>query len=512
MFNSLNKLFQQLLRFKSDFQRLFFQNEYNTLGGGSSNKGIITLTTILLFTLLALSFAIGSLERLAARMDNPFTNWVNMPVDYAYKEKIPDLKAYFDIEANRDSFLIKNYSPYSSFPMSFVKSDRTSSMVAFGRTIEPEDDLTKVILQIDEDEEGLSSEDFCGIIVTKRLLNTLGYDNPDNQKKILVGFPKDGDEDGFFNVYLDIIAIVDELPDKTDFACHPRLYNINLKPFDKTGFIQTEGTANSYSFYFLADDAIKEEVEKVIKEQFPDLNKLKEVPFVINEQENWHQYEVIFNQLHTMNEHEEIFQQLQTSLKDLSTTQFFIPTDCKPSIEYLERPHRIAFNFQELIRVRNFKNFLKERFDIEISMAQVESKENFALVSRLTFIISVVLFFFGTASIVFFVDSLLKTHLQKVKTNLGTFKAFGLDNNFLVSTYLKIILVFLSIASVTAFLLSTLVIIAEEFLMKESYFNLFNGWVLLAIVVLFIISLLQSRQTIRRILTHTPGDLIYNRV
>lgn len=516
MFDFLSHFFQKLLRFRSDFQNLFFRNEYQTLCGSldkkgkRSNKKLLTLAGILLLTFLALSFAIGSLEQLSTRMNNPFTNWVNLSVDRGYQEALPLMKLHFDEKSNRDSFFIKNYSPYSPFPMKFIRDDNQEIFTAFGRTVEPEDDLTKKILGQPSNGAGLAESDFCGLIVTEKLLEELNYNAPMQQQKILVAFPNDGKDDGYINVYIDIVAIVKELPDKAKFACHPRLYNINLKPFYETDFIETR--KDSYSFEFLAEKPIAEAAQKAIENRHKNLNKLKETPININNFEKWQLYEAFFEDLHSIAYFSNLFDSLQTDLKGVAKTQFYIPTDCQPKFEDLENPNRVAFNFGKLIKVRDFKDYLKENFDMEISMAQVESKENFALVSRLTFIISVVLFFFGTASIVFFVDSLLKTHLQKVKMNLGTFKAFGLDNQFLVTTYLKIIFVFLSIATFVALVIVGCLVGIEETIFEESHFNLFNGWVLLAIVLLFAISLLQSWRTIRQILTNTPGDLIYNRV
>jgi hypothetical protein len=64
---------------------------------------------------------------------------------------------------------------------------------------------------------------------------------------------------------------------------------------------------------------------------------------------------------------------------------------------------------------------------------------------------------FAASNIVFFVNNLLRTHLFEVRSNLGTFQAFGLSNHFLVRIYLKIIFAFLTISALAAFLLSIIV-------------------------------------------------------
>jgi len=174
--------------------------------------------------------------------------------------------------------------------------------------------------------------------------------------------------------------------------------------------------------------------------------------------------------------------------------------------------HYLAFNFERLDDIRKFKDDIKENHNIDIDMSQVEAKENFALVSRLTFVISLVLLAFGVLSIILFVNNLLKTHLFKVRSNLGTFKAFGLSNRFLNTIYLKIIFSFLLVSIFVAFLASIIVDRVEWlFIGDESRFNIFSWWILAALVGLVVISLFISSKTIKKILGDTPGNLIYER-
>ena len=102
--------------------------------------------------------------------------------------------------------------------------------------------------------------------------------------------------------------------------------------------------------------------------------------------------------------------------------------------------------------------------------------------------------------------------LFEVRSNLGTFQAFGLSNRFLVNTYLKIIFSFLLLSIGLAFILAAIVDRLEQYWMgNESRFDLFNVVILAAIAVLVLISLLLSNRTIKRILGDTPGNLIYER-
>jgi len=46
---------------------------------------------------------------------------------------------------------------------------------------------------------------------------------------------------------------------------------------------------------------------------------------------------------------------------------------------------------------------------------------------------------------------------------------------------------------------------------KEKYFELFDSWTLIAVILILTISLIVITNTARTILKKTPGDLIYNR-
>ena len=179
----------------------------------------------------------------------------------------------------------------------------------------------------------------------------------------------------------------------------------------------------------------------------------------------------------------------------------------------LANPHYLAFNFNKLDKVRDFNEFLKTdpRFGMEISMDQVEAKENFALVSRLTGLIAIILLGFSILSIVFYINSLLTTHLEGIKNNLGTLKAFGLNNKFLISVYIKIIILFIIISIIIGYLISFGIKMLEVGFSKIPVIDLFDYRIFITMIVILLFSSYISFISIRKILLKTPGDLIYNR-
>ena len=88
---------------------------------------------------------------------------------------------------------------------------------------------------------------------------------------------------------------------------------------------------------------------------------------------------------------------------------------------------------------------------IELDDAKVKEKENYLFLSKVTNIISTLLVIFSTLSVCLFIFNLLKSHLSKVKMNIGTFKAIGLTDKESRSIYFKIIILFLSASAIISF-------------------------------------------------------------
>ncbi len=103
--------------------------------------------------------------------------------------------------------------------------------------------------------------------------------------------------------------------------------------------------------------------------------------------------------------------------------------------------------------------------------------------------------------------------------NLGTYKAFGLSDKESVSIYLGIMLRFIMIGLLSSLLVSVIIgnIIGLWFGSilniedQVEYFRLFAGQTYFLIFIIIIVTVVTSYVNINRILSKTPGDLIYNR-
>ena len=504
------KQIKNILSGKTDFEKLFFTNEYQTLAG-KSNQGIATLILIMLVTLLSLGFAIGGLKYLGERMDNPYTNWVNLPVTPSVDKVVGRIKENFAQQQTLDSFNLKNLEEYDIFFIKFIGEDKKIYNNSRCRTFDPNSDILRKILsktdqnvieglQLDEKgSETLPSQ--CGLIVTEKFMKILQYDYK-TTKKLPVAY----DEKRNITIYLDIFSVVKELPDFCDYACTNLMYKLLTSSKTDTGFMDNnDGEKNIFSI--ISANGKEEEVTAEIKKIVGDtlVNKVSKEAFEIDTKKSSYKYDVILSNFFSADTISSFATKVCSKLNGLAYTKW----ECNSNAEGLDHPSYLSFNFIKLDKVRALNNYLKQNYAVELSMTQVEAKENFALVSKLTYFIIVVLFGFSITSIVYYVDSLLKTHLEKVKTNLGTFKAFGLSNKALITNYLKIIFGFLLISTLVSYLLA---IIGSLFCkLLNIPMLLFDYRIFLAIFVLFAISLYKSRQSIQKILAKTPGDLIYNR-
>ncbi len=184
--------------------------------------------------------------------------------------------------------------------------------------------------------------------------------------------------------------------------------------------------------------------------------------------------------------------------------------------------HLLSVYFKDLNNIREFKDYLKLEHDMEIDMSLIEAKENYNFISRLTRIISVILIAFSIFSLSLFTSNVFVRHVEKIGMNLGTFKAFGLNNTVLKKIYLLLIFALLVAAIilslVTAWILGELGIINLVLAMldytlesNQDFFNLASYWTLL--FVIFILGALFAflNKMTNRQLKKTPGDLIYGR-
>ncbi len=496
----INKIFG----LDTDFKQIFFRNEFDTLKGKAS-RGIYALALILFFTLAALSFAIGGYKYLSKRMSNPFTNWVNLRMTRSVDEQKDNIVEMYGSSSAREAFGLKKINTYQLYYAPFIDANLVKRDIK-GSTID--DNSEELLTEILRKDNLLRTNDLTAerkdaqkvkLIVTEKFLQDLSL--PLSTEYVTLDLSDDDDPPvGKKWVELPIEHVVKALPNLIDFIAAVDVYQLYNSQYN------SEGNSNTLRIISpLSEEQILDYVEKS-----DALYSVKSSTLGFTGKSRQQLHRLTLKNFIDDDAKNRVIEDLNKATSTQSRRHYY-PDDFDSRSSFF--PTDLAFIFANTKNVRSFSDSLRSTNNVEIDMSQIESKENFALVSRLTRFVSFALFILSLLSIIFFIDSILKTHLEKSKTNLGTFKAFGLDNKFLTGIYLKIIINFLMLALGLALLLVGIIVAVEQMINgTQSLLDLFNPLILVAILSLVIFVYLYSKKTIDKILSHTPGDLIYRRV
>ena len=111
--------------------------------------------------------------------------------------------------------------------------------------------------------------------------------------------------------------------------------------------------------------------------------------------------------------------------------------------------------------------------------------------------------------------NMLQNYFQKVKRNIGTFKAFGMNGRELISVYILLLIMIVFAAVIIALLLTwTLQVLLPLFGIEKDGFNYLSLWhstTYVATIVIFLATVCTVVIVMTRLLSQTPGDLIYDR-
>jgi hypothetical protein len=180
----------------------------------------------------------------------------------------------------------------------------------------------------------------------------------------------------------------------------------------------------------------------------------------------------------------------------------------------------ITINFRDLDYVKTFSHVFKQRTEIELQLEKVQSLENYNFVTIMTNTIAYILMFFSFLSINIYIANLVYNHLNKIKTNLGTFKAFGIE---IKSFYNIMVFVFIFISELIALVIGSIFgylggikwllrILAGLKIEDGFMFFFIHDWdTALLLVAMLFLSFLTSYLVINHIFSFSPGDLVYNR-
>jgi hypothetical protein len=188
--------------------------------------------------------------------------------------------------------------------------------------------------------------------------------------------------------------------------------------------------------------------------------------------------------------------------------------DAPPTIDYIS----IAFKGgrEGLDSVRVFQAYLLKEHQLKIDMGDIEAAENFRLLEGLISGLSLLLMVFSAIAVILFVSNVVTSYLDRQKRSIGTLKAFGLTDNFIIRLFVGIsttlILSGFLLGALLSYLLGSgisLFVELGEGAEQLEFVQWPFPWLFLGFVVLP--AGLISGILYVRLLGKTPGDLVYER-
>jgi ABC-type lipoprotein export system ATPase subunit len=511
-----------------DFKHLFYRNETKELLG-KKNRHFWLIVVILFFTFLAIGFSNGSLNYLKDKMEDPFVRSISASIPTTNRNAFRSIDLY-----NADSLqqkyhydTIVGYNKWTTFFQGDLPESPTRGID--GRSIPFNDPLVATIIDADINNSvgnAFISENDISIVVTRNFIEKL-----ECSKEPTFVFRKTRDGRA---IPIPIRAIVDKLPgDKIDFMATQYFYCNSNSLGDKFLFDD-----NKKLYAYMVVDSMKAEEFRLASEAFfarnweegglLEVNSIDVYPFqfsykpVLCLQVSFNYSEDIsieqIDELYAQYRQSEEIKKFTTSNKvaDNDFIQAYYPNQ---ENRISRRYDYISVNFNDLSRVDEFAEKFAEDSEIKLEMSKIEQMKNYNFVSKLTGIMSVILIGFSVLMINIFLSNILSTHLNNIKKNIGTFKAFGID---IKRIYIGMMYIFVLMPLILALFFAAIFgylgsvyfiidILSPFPVEKDLYFDLFNRYTLISIVVMAIVNYYAFSVIIDRIFKQTPGDLIYDR-
>lgn len=518
----------------TDYFKLFVKREGKVVLG-KRYSSLWLLCSVLTATFLAIAFSNASLDYLSYKMNDPFINWVDIPNNYGSSNMV-GFEAALHSEENKALYHYRNHQTDKYWFQLYATADMQGSTNLdqrfFGDISTP---LVKAIL--DETNvvdkcciaDSLLDNTSFGVIVTEdALVNKLRYEaipsylyckmHTDYSAK---DYGADVNEDEMALIPVPVLAVVKQLPSNMDLIGTKFFYQQNL---DHAFNLCNPSYFNSL-IYFVPEKIDAKEFEADLKSiveskarQTGWPNADKPMPRMVNYQAGSfvsyiYDYEDDFT-LEDFAINKQINDEVLAKYGEEGVTRVY-------NYEVSENPMQdsdnyISIHFNDLDKISEFSEFAKVQYEIDIEMSQINAKENFNEVSIMANILSWTMIVFAIVCIILFIVNLLQSYFQKVKRNLGTFKAFGISNYELIMVYVLIMMATICASIVISLALAWFI---QEFLsivgiQKDGMFDYLALWsskTLWSVMVIILASVYTVYTVMKNLLKDTPGDLIYDR-
>jgi len=537
---------------KANFKTLFYKRELSALIGKKAGN-LFVISLIFLFTFLAIGFANGSLDYLNKKLNSAFVKLVNIPIPSNIARDKEERTRFLDmlqLPANKNRFKYNEVSEFISHGEQIAYYDEkinndTISIpydIASCRSINIDFDKNFINEVINNEKNfirgnktGFKSNNQIAVIATESFLVDFGYPkdasviyfytNPYDtllKKTVKCAFP------------VEVISIVKELPGKYSFVYPVGFFSSLINDANNEKFSTIHQSLSflkgfTYSAEKINTDLLKNQFKEVLNSNELTRNSTVEFKpdtfgfnigysFYVNFEQPLQNYIQVNDAWSKLLKNVFVKNKKNSFIRTFDFEE--LDTEFKGSFEY------VSIYFTELDKIREFAQFIKnfnnsekQKNSIQVDLTKVIEKENFNFLSKITLITSLLLVIFSTLAISLFVYYLIKNHLEKIKMNLGTFKAIGLSDRNSMSIYFRILFRFVLLAFIFGILASLIIGSVLNFALirnlavddKVSYFIQFALITYISMAVIISSSLFVSWRTIKSTLSKSPGDLIYNR-
>lgn len=493
------------------------------------------LTAVLLATFISIAFSHGSMLYLNEKMNDPFTMWVDIYTgDKNRSGNFDDFReALLEDEEVKNKYNFNEVQTDIYQPYMFYNIRDNQSHYLRCRFVE---NISGTLINkiLEEDNlvngcripQGSLDNSTLGFIITEDVMKKLGI-SPDTIPAYInfTSYASGADYWGFDNFCdekenapapVPLLGVVKRLPSGMDVFGS---FSYQLQR-GKNNLQLTKEEYHRELYYYVEDNVenFKRRVESVI----PDSLKrtLDIIPCNdIKQLKSWRNGNIV---------------RVYVADRVNSPTSLFIDIDKKilstypaeritrlynyknsSDIEVGEQYDYLSLQFNDLNSIKAFEQFAKG-FGVEIEMSQVNAKENFNSVTTMANVLSIAMIAFAIICIVMYIVNMMQNYFQKVKCNLGTFKAFGMGSMKLIGVYVLIIVMVLLVAIISSLLLAYgIELLLPLFgIMKDgtaSYLALWNAKTGLSVIVVLLSTILTIFMVLNKMLGRTPGDLIYDR-
>jgi len=511
-----------------DFKHLFYRNESRELLG-KKNKNFWLIVVILFFTFLAIGFSSGSMKYLKDKMEDPFVRSISAPIPNTNRNANRTID-YYNADSLQQKYRYDSIVGYNKWT-AYFKGDLPESpnRGVDGRSIPYNDPLVNTIVdgQINNATgDAFANEGDYSIIVTRNFLKKMECSE---EPAFIYRKMRDGRL-----IPVPVRAIVDKLPgERIDFMATQHFYNNYNLLGDQFLF---KDNKKLYS-YIVLDSTKSEEFRTICENYFTrywEEGGMLEVN-AIDVYKHPYSYKSLYYLQVSFNYSEDILieqiDELYASFRESDEIKAFVAKEKIKDNEFVQSYYQnqelsssrrfdyIAVNFNDLSKVDEFAEKFAEDSEIKLEMSKIEQMKNYNFVSKLTGLMSIILIGFSVLMINIFLSNILSTHLNTIKKNIGTFKAFGID---IKRIYIGMMYIFVLLPLLLALILAGVVgylgfvyfvidLLSPVAVEKNLYFDLFNNYTWISVLVLTSVNYYAFSVIINRIFKQTPGDLIYDR-